>query len=131
MSIRAPAARVTDIAAVLIGDIWQWTPFMFIVLLAALESISVEQIEAALVDGANRWQIFWHISVPAILPVSTTLILTRMIEAFKIVAGVNAATFDIANQNLREAFDQHPAQCVYFTTEAGLAQIAAARSSSG
>jgi multiple sugar transport system permease protein len=79
-------------AAVMIGDIWQWTPFMFVVLLAALESLSVEQVEAALVDGANRWQIFWNITVPAILPVSTTLILIRMIEAFKIVDMPNVLT---------------------------------------
>jgi len=79
-------------AAVMIGDIWQWTPFAFIVLLAALESLSVEQVEAALVDGANRWQIFWNITVPAILPVSTTLILIRMIEAFKIVDLPNVLT---------------------------------------
>ena len=79
-------------AAVMIGDIWQWTPFMFIVLLAALEGQSIEQIEAALVDGANRWQIFWHITLPQILPVSTTLILIRMIEAFKIVDLPNVLT---------------------------------------
>ena len=72
-------------AAILISDIWQWTPFMFIVLLAALESQSMEQVEAALVDGANRWQIFWRITWPQILPVSLTLVLIRMIEAFKIV----------------------------------------------
>ena len=79
-------------AAVMIGDIWQWTPFMFIVLLAALEGQSIELIEAALVDGANRWQIFWHITWPQILPVSTTLILIRMIEAFKIVDLPNVLT---------------------------------------
>lgn len=79
-------------AAVMIGDIWQWTPFMFIVLLAALEGQSVEQVEAALVDGANRWQVFRHITVPQILPVSTTLILIRMIEAFKIVDLPNVLT---------------------------------------
>jgi multiple sugar transport system permease protein len=72
-------------AAVMISDIWQWTPFMFIVLLAALESQSIEQVEAALVDGANRWQIFWRVTWPQILPVSLTLVLIRMIEAFKIV----------------------------------------------
>lgn len=71
--------------AVLIGDVWQWTPFMFIVLVAALEGQSVEPIEAAMVDGASRWQVFRNITLPAILPVSTTLILIRMIEAFKIV----------------------------------------------
>ena len=79
-------------AAVMIGDIWQWTPFMFIVLLAALEGQSVELIEAALVDGANRWQIFWRITIPQILPVSTTLILIRMIEAFKIIDLPNVLT---------------------------------------
>jgi multiple sugar transport system permease protein len=78
--------------AILIGDIWQWTPFMFIVLVAALESQSVEPIEAATVDGANSWQIFRHITWPAILPVSMTLILIRMIEAFKIVDLPNVMT---------------------------------------
>ena len=76
----------------MIGDIWQWTPFMFIVLLAALEGQPGEQIEAALVDGADRWQIFRYITWPAILPVSTTLILIRMIEAFKIVDLPNVLT---------------------------------------
>jgi multiple sugar transport system permease protein len=79
-------------AAVMIGDIWQWTPFMYIVLLAALEGQSVELIEAAVVDGANRWQIFWSITLPQILPVSTTVILIRMIEAFKIVDLPNVLT---------------------------------------
>jgi multiple sugar transport system permease protein len=79
-------------AAVMISDIWQWTPFMFIVLLATLEGQSVELIEAALVDGASRWQTFWHITMPQILPVSTTLILIRMIEAFKIVDLPNVLT---------------------------------------
>ncbi len=78
--------------AILIGDIWQWTPFMFIVLVAALESQSVEPIEAATVDGASSWQIFRHITWPAILPVSMTLILIRLIEAFKIVDLPNVMT---------------------------------------
>lgn len=72
-------------AAILIADTWQWTPFMFIILLAALEGISREPIEAALVDGANRWQMFRFIVLPDIIPVSITLILIRLIEAFKIV----------------------------------------------
>lgn len=71
--------------AVLIGDVWQWTPFMFIILLAALEGTSRDQLEAALVDGANRLQIFRYVILPQIAPVSLTLILIRMIEAFKII----------------------------------------------
>src|SRR5262249_53649726 len=72
--------------AVMIGDAWQWIPFMFIVLLAAIESQPRDQIEAAMVDGADRWQVFRHITLPAIMPVSVTLVLIRVIEAFQIVA---------------------------------------------
>jgi multiple sugar transport system permease protein len=78
--------------AVMIGDIWQWTPFMFIVLLAALESQDVETTEAALVDGANRRQVFTHITLPALLPVSATIVLIRMIEGFKIIDLPNILT---------------------------------------
>jgi len=78
--------------AIMIGDAWQWIPFMFIVLLAALEGQSVEQREAALVDGASGRQIFWHITLPQIIPVSLTLVLIRMIEAFKIVDLPNVLT---------------------------------------
>jgi multiple sugar transport system permease protein len=78
--------------AVMIGDIWQWTPFMFIVLLAALESQDVETTEAALVDGASLRQVFAHITFPALLPVSATILLIRMIEAFKIIDLPNILT---------------------------------------
>lgn len=71
--------------AVLIGDTWQWTPFMFIILLAALEGTSRDQLEAAMVDGASRWSIFRFVILPQIAPVSLTLILIRLIEAFKII----------------------------------------------
>jgi multiple sugar transport system permease protein len=78
--------------AVLIGDTWQWTPFMFIILLAALEGISRETIEASQVDGANRVQLFRHIIFPEVIPVSTTVILIRLIEAFKIIDLPNIMT---------------------------------------
>ena len=78
--------------AVMIGDSWQWIPFMFIVLLAALESQPRDQIEAARVDGAGPWQFFRYITWPAILPVTVTLVLIRVIEAFKIVDLPNVLT---------------------------------------
>ena len=79
--------------AVMIGDAWQWIPFMFIVLLASLESQPVKiEVEAAMVDGASRWQVFRYLTIPAILPVSVTLVLIRMIEAFKIVDLPNVLT---------------------------------------
>jgi len=77
---------------VMMGDIWQWTPFMFIVLLAALEAQPLELLEAAVVDGASRWQTFWRVTWPQILPVTSTLILIRMIEAFKIIDLPNVLT---------------------------------------
>lgn len=78
--------------AVLVGDIWQWTPFMFIVLLAAVEGLPTELFEAAHVDGATRLQIFWSITLPQLIPVSATVILIRMIEAFKIIDLPNVLT---------------------------------------
>lgn len=78
--------------AVMIGDVWQWTPFLFVVLLAAIESQPEELLEAALVDGASRWQAFWTITWPQILPVSSTAVLIRLIEAFKIVDLPNVLT---------------------------------------
>jgi multiple sugar transport system permease protein len=70
---------------VILADSWQWIPFMFIVLLAAIEGQDQEVLEAAFVDGASRRQAFRHMTIPAILPVSTTLILIRMIESFKMI----------------------------------------------
>jgi multiple sugar transport system permease protein len=79
-------------AAVVIGDVWQWTAFMFIVLLAAVEAQPNEPVEAAQVDGASRWKIFRYLTFPGILPVSTALILIRMIEAYKIMDLPNVLT---------------------------------------
>ena len=78
--------------AVMIGDIWQWTPFIFIVLLAAIETVPHELTEAAVVDGATRLQVFWRITFPQILPATTTVVLIRIIEGFKIVDLPNVLT---------------------------------------
>ena len=75
--------------AVIIGDTWAWTPFVFIVLLAAIEGLDNEVREAAWTDGASRWQSFVHITMPALLPVSTTIVLIRLIEGFKIIDMAN------------------------------------------
>ncbi len=77
---------------VLVGDTWQWTPFMFIVLLAAIESRPHEQVEAARIDGAGPLQIFRHVTWPAIAPVAATVVLIRLIEAFKIIDLPNVLT---------------------------------------
>jgi multiple sugar transport system permease protein len=77
---------------VIIGDSWQWIPFIFICMLAALENVPRDHVEAAQVDGASSIQIFREITWPQIVPVAATVILIRMIEAFKIVDLPNIMT---------------------------------------
>jgi multiple sugar transport system permease protein len=77
---------------VLVGDTWQWTPFMFIVLLAAVENQPRDQVEAARLDGASGFQIFRDITWPAIAPIAATIVLIRLIEAFKIIDLPNVLT---------------------------------------
>ena len=79
-------------AAIIIGDSWQWIPFIFVVMLAALENVPRDQVEAANVDGASSWQIFREITWPQVIPVAATVMLIRVIEAFKIVDLTNIMT---------------------------------------
>ena len=76
----------------IICDSWQWIPFIFICMLAALEAIPRDHVEAAQVDGASSFQIFREITWPQIVPVAVTVLLIRMIEAFKIVDLPNIMT---------------------------------------
>jgi len=77
---------------IVIGDSWQWIPFIFVVLLAGLENVPRDHVEAAEVDGAGRWQVFREITWPSIAPVAATVMLIRVIEAFKIVDLPNIMT---------------------------------------
>ncbi|MEM6695752.1 MAG: sugar ABC transporter permease [Pseudomonadota bacterium] len=77
---------------IMIGDSWQWIPFIFVVMLAALESVPRDYVEAAQVDGASSWEIFKDITWPQVLPVAATVLLIRVIEAFKIVDLPNIMT---------------------------------------
>lgn len=77
---------------VLLGDTWQWTPFIFIVMLAAIEGQPRDQLEAAQLDGAGGWRIFRDITWPSIAPSAAAVVLIRLIEAFKIVDLPNVLT---------------------------------------
>jgi multiple sugar transport system permease protein len=70
--------------AVVFADTWQWTPFAFLVLLAALQAVPNELYEAAALDATSSWQEFVYITLPMIRPALTTVILLRTVEAFKI-----------------------------------------------
>ena len=71
--------------SVIIADIWQWTPFIFILALAALQSLPRSALEAARIDGATGWQQVWHIKLPLMMPVLIVTALLRLIDAFKVL----------------------------------------------
>lgn len=73
----------TSLLTIMLTDVWQWTPFMMLLILAGLESISPELLEAARVDGANLWQLFWRIKLPLLLSVIIIGLLIRMMDTFK------------------------------------------------
>jgi multiple sugar transport system permease protein len=70
--------------AILITEIWQWTPFMFLVILAGLLSLNPELYEAAAIDGASRWNILVQITIPLLKPIIITAVLIRALDVFKI-----------------------------------------------
>ena len=70
--------------AIFICEIWQWTPFMFLILLAALSHVDRSLLEAAELDGARFWRIFFKIVLPAIWPVMAIAILIRGLDLFRI-----------------------------------------------
>lgn len=65
-------------------DAWVSIPFIMIILLAGLQAMPKEVLEAAKVDGANGWQSFWHVAFPIMLPVSITVLIIRIIFKLKL-----------------------------------------------
>ncbi len=76
----------------MICDSWQWIPFIFICMLAALENVPRDHVEAAQVDGASSVHIFREVIWPQVVPVAVTVLLIRAIEAFKIMDLPNIMT---------------------------------------
>jgi multiple sugar transport system permease protein len=69
--------------AIIMIDIWQWTPFVTLVMLAGLLSLPKEPFEAAIMDGAGRFQIFRDVTLPLLRPIIALVVLLRGIDAFK------------------------------------------------
>ncbi|MBA2536248.1 MAG: sugar ABC transporter permease [Actinobacteria bacterium] len=63
-------------------DVWEWTPLMFLILLAGIQSLPVEPFEAARVDGAGSWRVFVDHTLPMLAPVLAVAIVLRTIDAF-------------------------------------------------
>lgn len=65
-------------------DVWQWTPFVFLVLLAGLQAIPQEPYEAALIDGSSRWQTFRHVTLPLLKPAILIVLLLRTMDLLRV-----------------------------------------------
>lgn len=70
--------------AILIVEIWQWTPFFILIFLAGLKGLPTEIIEAAEVDGANFWQRIFRIKIPMLFGVITVAVLFRLVDLYKV-----------------------------------------------
>ena len=78
------ASPVLAFASVIAVDIWQWTPFMFLVLLAGLQAIPQEPYEAALIDGSSAWQTFRHVTLPLLKPAILIALLLRTMDLLRV-----------------------------------------------
>ncbi len=78
--------------SIVVADIWQWTPFIFILSLAALQSLPRSALEAARIDGATGWQQIVHIKLPLMMPVLIVTAILRLIDAFKVLEVVLVMT---------------------------------------
>ena len=72
-----------DIAlpTIMLLEIWNWTPFSFIIMLAGLSAIPREPVEAAEILGASKWRIFWEVQLPLLRPVIFLALVLRFLEA--------------------------------------------------
>lgn len=73
-------------------EIWQWTPFVILLLLAGLQGLPDDVYEAAELENASPWQQFWGITFPMMLPISAAVIFIRIVESFKIIDTVFVMT---------------------------------------
>lgn len=101
--------QINTFALVVVG-IWIWTGFCMTLLSAALKSVPTEVLEAARVDGANEWRIFWRVIVPIISPTIVVVITTMVINTLKlfdivyVMTGGNFGTEVIATRMYSEMY---------------------------
>ena len=78
--------------AVCMTDIWQFTPFVFIMALAGLQGLDNSLVEAARIDGARLWQVIWYVKLPMLMPILMITLLMRLIDAMRGLEVVYALT---------------------------------------
>ena len=99
-------------ATIVIMDVWHWTPLVTLTLIAALVSLPPDPFEQAQIDGANKRQIFWHITLPMIAPALVATVFIRLMDALRTVdevwmltgGGPGSATRFLGVHIFREVF---------------------------
>ncbi|MCR4299551.1 MAG: sugar ABC transporter permease [Gallionella sp.] len=84
--------RWSAFSAIVLTDIWLWTPWFTLLLLAGLQSLPKEPFEAAAIDGTTGWRVFRHLTLPMLRPVIVVCIAIRLIDAFRTFDTVWALT---------------------------------------
>ncbi|MBQ8306474.1 MAG: sugar ABC transporter permease [Blautia sp.] len=93
----------TVIPAILLADIWEWTPLVFLIVLSSLPNVSVDALEAAGIDGANAFQRFFYITLPSLKPSILLAVLMRTMDAFKqydLIYAMTQGGPGVASQNV-------------------------------
>ena len=91
----APIDLITSMprAAILLMIVWQWSPFMMLILLAGMQSVDEETIEAAKIDGANAWNQFLHVTLPHIVPYLSVGMLIEAILILPVFGPIYVGTY--------------------------------------
>lgn len=80
------------LGAIITIEVWQWTPFVILMLLAGLQSLPVDVYESAALENASTWRQFWDLTFPMMLPISAAVVFIRLIESLKIMDTVFVLT---------------------------------------
>ncbi len=86
LGVKGPAwlaSQQTALVSIFLTDTWQWTPFLALIILAALQSLPQDIVEAARLDGAHGWTMFRNVTLPLLIPVAGIGILLRGVDLFK------------------------------------------------
>ncbi|MDP9969392.1 multiple sugar transport system permease protein [Variovorax paradoxus] len=79
--------------AIVIAEVWQWTPFVFIMMVAALANVDGAVIEASRIDGARWWQMTFKVKLPMVMNVIAITLVMRLIDAFRVLEVIYVLTF--------------------------------------
>jgi multiple sugar transport system permease protein len=71
------------LTAIIIADVWEWFPFVMLMVLASLQMMPQEYVEAARVDGASVWQMTWYVTLPHLKGVLLVAALFRLVDSIK------------------------------------------------